>query len=80
MSFVRSYVVPEGFPHTVSPSYVPYMTWRALKVYSFNQNHFFGDLLKRSNNEYFLKLVYYYLFIIKQFLSKINYSTPMGFD
>ena len=32
MSFVRSYVVPEGFPHSVTPSYVPYMTWRALKV------------------------------------------------
>lgn len=38
MSFVRSYVVPEGFPHTVSPSYVPYMTWRALK-------HFFGGAM-----------------------------------
>lgn len=35
MSFVRSYVVPEGFPDSVTPSYVPYMTWRALKVYSF---------------------------------------------
>lgn len=32
MSFVRSYVVPEGFPDSVTPSYVPYMTWRALKV------------------------------------------------
>lgn len=32
MSFVRSYVVPEGFPDSVIPSYVPYMTWRALKV------------------------------------------------
>ncbi|XP_064960306.1 protein root UVB sensitive 6-like isoform X2 [Musa acuminata AAA Group] len=31
MSFVRSYVVPEGFPDSVTPSYVPYMTWRALK-------------------------------------------------
>lgn len=33
MSFVRSYVVPEGFPDSVTPSYVPYMTWRALKVW-----------------------------------------------
>lgn len=33
MSFIRSYVVPEGFPDSVTPSYVPYMTWRALKVY-----------------------------------------------
>lgn len=32
MSFVTSYVVPEGFPDSVTPSYVPYMTWRALKV------------------------------------------------
>lgn len=32
VSFIRSYVVPEGFPHSVAPSYVPYMTWRALKV------------------------------------------------
>ncbi|KAJ7967927.1 protein root UVB sensitive 6-like [Quillaja saponaria] len=38
MSFVRSYVVPEGFPDSVSPSYVPYMTWRALK-------HFFGGAM-----------------------------------
>ncbi|CAO2829853.1 unnamed protein product [Amaranthus hypochondriacus] len=37
-SFVRSYVVPEGFPDSVSPSYVPYMTWRALK-------HFFGGAM-----------------------------------
>lgn len=38
MSFIRSYVVPEGFPDTVTPSYVPYMTWRALK-------HFFGGAM-----------------------------------
>ncbi|KAF2320309.1 hypothetical protein GH714_027069 [Hevea brasiliensis] len=31
ISFIRTYVVPEGFPHSVTPSYVPYMTWRALK-------------------------------------------------
>ncbi|GFY89267.1 root UVB sensitive protein [Actinidia rufa] len=31
MSFIRSYVVPEGFPDSVTPSYMPYMTWRALK-------------------------------------------------
>ncbi|CAA7396567.1 unnamed protein product [Spirodela intermedia] len=33
VSFIRSYVVPEGFPHSVPPSYVPYMTWRALKYF-----------------------------------------------
>lgn len=38
MSFVRSYVVPEGFPHSVTPSYVPYMTWRALKVFAFTMS------------------------------------------
>lgn len=38
MSFIRSYVVPEGFPDTVASSYVPYMTWRALK-------HFFGGAM-----------------------------------
>ncbi|KAL2339324.1 hypothetical protein Fmac_013770 [Flemingia macrophylla] len=38
LSFVTSYVVPDGFPHTVTPSYVPYMTWRALK-------HFFGGAM-----------------------------------
>ncbi|XP_051146629.1 protein root UVB sensitive 6 [Andrographis paniculata] len=38
VAFVRSYVVPEGFPDSVMPSYVPYMTWRALK-------HFFGGAM-----------------------------------
>ncbi|XP_073124111.1 protein root UVB sensitive 6-like isoform X2 [Henckelia pumila] len=38
MAFIRSYVVPEGFPESVTPSYVPYMTWRALK-------HFFGGAM-----------------------------------
>ncbi|KAF3660582.1 Protein root UVB sensitive 6 [Capsicum annuum] len=38
MAFIRSYVVPEGFPNSVTPSYVPYMTWRALK-------HFFGGAM-----------------------------------
>uniref|UniRef100_A0A5B6Z878 Uncharacterized protein n=1 Tax=Davidia involucrata TaxID=16924 RepID=A0A5B6Z878_DAVIN len=38
MSFIRPYVVPEGFPDSVTPSYVPYMTWRALK-------HFFGGAM-----------------------------------
>ncbi|XP_020584604.1 protein root UVB sensitive 6 [Phalaenopsis equestris] len=37
-AFIRSYVVPEGFPNSVTPSYVPYMTWRALK-------HFFGGAM-----------------------------------
>ncbi|XP_075492826.1 protein root UVB sensitive 6-like [Primulina tabacum] len=32
-AFIRSYVVPEGFPDSVTPSYVPYMTWRALKYF-----------------------------------------------
>ncbi|XP_068652811.1 protein root UVB sensitive 6-like [Aristolochia californica] len=38
MAFIRSYVLPEGFPDSVTPSYVPYMTWRALK-------HFFGGAM-----------------------------------
>ncbi|XP_039119946.1 protein root UVB sensitive 3-like [Dioscorea cayenensis subsp. rotundata] len=38
VSFIRSYVVPEGFPDSVTPSYVPYMMWRALK-------HFFGGAM-----------------------------------
>ncbi|KAG8364031.1 hypothetical protein BUALT_Bualt19G0083900 [Buddleja alternifolia] len=38
MAFIRSYVVPEGFSDSVTPSYVPYMTWRALK-------HFFGGAM-----------------------------------
>ncbi|KAJ4846916.1 Protein root UVB sensitive 6 [Turnera subulata] len=38
VAFIRSYVVPEGFPDSVTPSYVPYMTWRALK-------HFFGGAM-----------------------------------
>ncbi|KAL5703969.1 Protein root UVB sensitive 6 [Ranunculus cassubicifolius] len=38
LSFIRSYVVPEGFPDSVVPSYVPYMKWRALK-------HFFGGAM-----------------------------------
>ncbi|KAG2331689.1 hypothetical protein Bca4012_018755 [Brassica carinata] len=32
-SFLRSYVVPEGFPESVNESYVPYMTFRALKYF-----------------------------------------------
>ncbi|KAI5070350.1 hypothetical protein GOP47_0014693 [Adiantum capillus-veneris] len=31
VAFVRSCLVPEGFPESVSPSYTPYMRWRALK-------------------------------------------------
>ncbi|XP_051145703.1 protein root UVB sensitive 6-like isoform X2 [Andrographis paniculata] len=38
ISFIRSYVVPDGFPNSVTPSYVPYMTWRALQ-------HFFGGAM-----------------------------------
>ncbi|KAL8129840.1 hypothetical protein V2J09_018995 [Rumex salicifolius] len=33
VSFIRSYVVPEGFPDSVTASYVPYMSWRALKYF-----------------------------------------------
>eukprot|EP00249_Psilotum_nudum_P011840 c23415_g1_i1 orf=838-2481(+) len=32
-AFVRSCVVPEGYPDSVSPSYAPYMQWRALKYF-----------------------------------------------
>ncbi|XXG87026.1 hypothetical protein AAC387_Pa11g1814 [Persea americana] len=38
ISFIRSYVLPEGFPDSVTPSYMPYMAWRALK-------HFFGGAM-----------------------------------
>ncbi|XP_047975625.1 protein root UVB sensitive 6-like [Salvia hispanica] len=38
LTFIRSYVVPEGFPDSVMPSYVPYMTWRAIK-------HIFGGAM-----------------------------------
>ncbi|KAJ4748248.1 Protein root UVB sensitive 6 [Rhynchospora pubera] len=38
VSFIRSFVVPEGFPDSVTPSFVPYMSWRALK-------HFFGGAM-----------------------------------
>lgn len=31
-SFIRSYIVLEGFPDSVTPTYVPYLTWRELKV------------------------------------------------
>lgn len=33
VAFVRSCVVPEGYPESVSPSYTPYMHWRALKYF-----------------------------------------------
>ncbi|MFS8024136.1 hypothetical protein Hanom_Chr16g01459681 [Helianthus anomalus] len=36
MSFIRSYMVLEGFPNIVCPSYLSYMTCRALKVYYMN--------------------------------------------
>ncbi|MFS7996425.1 putative Root UVB sensitive family [Helianthus anomalus] len=38
MSFTRSYMVLEGFPDSVGPLYLPYMTQRALK-------HFFGGAM-----------------------------------
>ncbi|MCO5603965.1 hypothetical protein L7F22_058122 [Adiantum nelumboides] len=33
VAFVKSCLVPEGFPESVSPSYTPYMQWRALKYF-----------------------------------------------
>ncbi|KAJ0452997.1 putative Root UVB sensitive family [Helianthus annuus] len=38
MSFTRSYMVLEGFPDSVGPLYLSYMTWRALM-------HFFGGAM-----------------------------------
>lgn len=37
-SFVSSWLVPEGYPDSVIPSYGPYMQWRALQ-------HFFGGAI-----------------------------------
>lgn len=50
MAFIRSYVVPEGFPDSVTPSYVPYMTWRALKVFcgTYVQQSAFTAILKNQ--------------------------------
>lgn len=31
MGFIRSCVIPDGYPESVSPSYAPYMRWRAMK-------------------------------------------------
>lgn len=45
VSFIRSFVVPEGFPDSVTPSFVPYMSWRALKVMSIKL-HYLIFLLK----------------------------------
>lgn len=33
ITFIRSCVVPEGYPDSVAPSYAPYMQWRALKYF-----------------------------------------------
>lgn len=33
ITFIRSCVVPEGYPDSVTPSYAPYMQWRALKYF-----------------------------------------------
>ncbi|MCO5588451.1 hypothetical protein L7F22_042407 [Adiantum nelumboides] len=33
VAFVRSCIVPEGYPESVSSSYTPYMHWRALKYF-----------------------------------------------
>ena len=58
MSFIRSYVVPEGFPESVTPSYVPYMTWRAMKVYFHYIIFRFHDLLNRC---FYLILPFFFL-------------------
>ncbi|KAH7315292.1 hypothetical protein KP509_21G043400 [Ceratopteris richardii] len=39
LEFMRSCVVPEGYPESVSSSYTPYMHWRALK-------YFFGGAMR----------------------------------
>ncbi|CAM6091010.1 unnamed protein product [Calypogeia fissa] len=33
MSFLKSYVVPEGYPNSVAPAYTPYMQWRAVQYF-----------------------------------------------
>jgi hypothetical protein len=33
VSFVKSYIVPEGYPESVAPSYTPYMQWRAVQYF-----------------------------------------------
>eukprot|EP01018_Ginkgo_biloba_P036125 Gb_26525 [translate_table: standard] len=37
-TFIQSWLVPEGYPNSVLPSYGPYMQWRALQ-------HFFGGTI-----------------------------------
>lgn len=32
VTFVKSYIVPEGYPDSVAPAYTPYMQWRAVQV------------------------------------------------
>ena len=32
LDFSKSYVLPEGFPHSVAPCYTPYMQWRFVQV------------------------------------------------
>lgn len=63
MSFIRSYVVPEGFPESVTPSYVPYMTWRAMKVYFHYVIFRFHDLLDRC-----ILFNFAFLFLLSAFL------------
>ncbi|GLJ16250.1 hypothetical protein SUGI_0273220 [Cryptomeria japonica] len=33
ITFIRSWVVPDGYPESVTSSYAPYMQWRALKYF-----------------------------------------------
>lgn len=35
VTFVKSYIVPEGYPDSVAPAYTPYMQWRAVQVMLF---------------------------------------------
>ncbi len=34
VTFVKSYMLPEGYPESVAPAYTPYMQWRAAQVFS----------------------------------------------
>lgn len=64
MAFVRSYVVPEGFPDSVTPSYVPYMTWRALKV-----------IIHLFNFRYRLLIIYFILYSFLIIIIDFYFST-----
>jgi len=76
LAFVRSYVVPEGFPDSVTPSYVPYMTWRALKVLLFpssstNAQSFDAFLI---SNPFFLAALFWWS------NGRFHHSDPLEFS